>query len=178
MILAQEDRGCGKMVENKNGVRLGEDVADDLIQDINQNLSDIGKVIIDVFSKFIKEKIQGINLDELFSKKNEEDLLALWSNQLVKEGLIPQEYAGLPEKYLIHNMQQTAYLDGIYTGYILTMMSLVDNEAPEKLIFSVRNGILPNLAQHYNNREEVYKRYKSEKYGWINQASKKDAPEK
>ena len=75
-------------------------------------------------------------------------------------------------------MQQTAYLDGIYTGYILTMMSLVDNEASENLIFSVRSDVLPNLVQHYNNREEVYKRYKSEKYGWINQASKKDAPEK
>ncbi len=169
------------MAENKNGVRLGDGVADDLIQDINQNLSDIGKVLIGVFSKFIKEKIQGINLDELFCKKNEEDLLALWSNQLVKEGLIPQEYARLPGKYLIHyiqQMQQTAYVDGIYTGYILTMMSLVDNEAPENLIFSVRNDVLPNLVQHYNNREEVYQRYKSEKYGWIIQASEKDAPEK
>lgn len=75
-------------------------------------------------------------------------------------------------------MKQTAYLDGIYTGYILTMMSLVDNKAPENLIFSVRNDVLPNLVQHYNNREEVYKRYKSEKYGWINQSSKKETPEK
>ena len=166
------------MVENKNGVRLGDGVADELKQAANQELSDIGKMLIGIISKKKKEKIQGINIDELFSKKNEEDLLDLWSNQLVKKGFIPQEYAGLPGKYLIHNMQQTAYLDGIYTGYILTMMSLVDNEAPENLIFSVRNGVFPNLVQHYNNREEIYKRYKSEKYGWTNQASKKDVPEK
>ena len=166
------------MAENKNGVRLGDGVADGLKQIANQELLDIGKMLIDIISKFAKEKIQGINIDELFSKKNEEDLLDLWSNQLAKNGIIPKEYAGLPGKYLIHNMQQTASLDGIYTGYILTMMSLVDKEASENLIFSVRSDVLPNLVQHYNNREEVYKRYKSEKYGWINQASKKDAPEK
>lgn len=166
------------MAENKNGVRLGDGVADDLKQSVNQELSDIGKMLIGIILKFAKEKIQGINLDELFSKKNEEDLLALWSDQLAKNGLIPQEYTELPGKYLIHNMKQTAYLDGIYTGYILTMMSLVDNKAPENLIFSVRNDVLPNLVQHYNNREEVYKRYKSEKYGWINQSSKKETPEK
>lgn len=166
------------MAENKNGVRLGDGVADDLKQAANQELSDIGKMLIGIISKFAKEKIQGINIDELFSKKNEEDLLDLWSDQLAKKGFIPQEYVGLPGKYQIQNIQQTAYLDGIYTGYILTMMSLVDNEAPENLIFSVRNDVLPNLVQHYNNREEVYKRYKSEKYGWINQASKKDATEK
>lgn len=166
------------MAENKNCVRLGDGVADDLKQSVNQEFSDIGKMLIGIISKFVKEKIQGINLDELFSKKNEDDLLALWSDQLAKNGLIPQEYAGLSGKYLIHNMQQTAYLDGIYTGYILTMMSLVDNKVPENLIFSVRNDVLPNLVQHYNNREEVYKRYKSEKYGWINQSSKKEIPEK
>lgn len=36
-----------------------------------------------------------------------------------KKGLIPQRYAGLPEELLIDNMYQTAYFDGIYTGYIL-----------------------------------------------------------
>lgn len=112
-------------------------------------------------------------------KKNEEDLLVLWSNQLAKKGLIPQGYAGLPEELLINNMHQTAYFDGIYTGYILALMSLVDNEAPENLIFSVRNDVLLNLKGHnYNNREEVDKRYKSEKYRWINQSNKKESSEK
>lgn len=79
------------MAENKNGVRLGDGVADDLKQVANQELSDIGKMLIGVISKFAKEKIQGMNLDELFSKKNEEDLLALWSNQLAKKGLFHKD---------------------------------------------------------------------------------------
>lgn len=74
----------------------------------------------------------------------------------------------MPEELLIDNMHQTGYLDGIYTGYILAMMSLVDNEAPKNLILSVRDDIRPNLiGHHYNDRGEFYKRYKSEKYGWI-----------
>lgn len=168
------------MEKDKKDVRLGDGVANDLKQDINQNLSDIGKICIDVFSKFIKEKIQGIDLDELFSKKNKEDILALCSNQLAKEGLIPQEYGELPGKYLIHHMQQMrqiAYVDGIFAGYCLTMMSLMDNEVPENIIFSIKNDVCPNLAQRYNNREEIYKRYESKKYRWLKQTSKKDTPE-
>lgn len=98
------------MEENKNDVRLGDDIADDLKQVVNQELSDMGKMLISVISKFVKEKIQGINLDELFSKKNEECLLTLWSDQLAKKGLIPQVYAGLPEELLIDNMHQEGYV--------------------------------------------------------------------
>ncbi len=82
------------MAEDKNGVRLGDGVADGLKQIANQELLDIGKMLIDIISKFAKEKIQGINIDELCSKKTEEDLLDLWSDQLVKKGIISQEYAG------------------------------------------------------------------------------------
>lgn len=167
------------MAENKNGVRLGDGVVDDLKQSANQELSEIGKIFIGIISKFAKEKIQGIQLEELFSKKNEEDLLTLWSDQLAKKGLIPQAYAGLPEELLIDNMHQTGYLDGIYTGYVLAMMALVDNEAPKKLILSVRDDMRPNLmGHHYNDRGEFYKRYKSGEYGWIDKASKEDVPEK
>ena len=49
-----------KMVENKNGVRLGDGVADELKQAANQELSDIGKMLIGIISKFVKEKIQHI----------------------------------------------------------------------------------------------------------------------
>lgn len=58
------------MVENKNGVRLGDGVADELKQAANQELSDIGKMLIGIISKFVKEKIQGINIDELFTMKH------------------------------------------------------------------------------------------------------------
>ena len=163
------------MEENKKRVRFGEGVADDLKQEFNQELSNMGKELIAVFSKYVKKKIDGINLDELFSKKNEEELLTLWSEQLVKKGLISQGYAGLPDELLIDNMHQTGYLDGLYVGYILAMMSLVDNEAPKELILSVRDDIRPNLiGHHYNDREEFIEHYKNEKYAWINSANKEN----
>lgn len=167
------------MAENKNGVRVGDGVADDLKRNVNQELSDMGKLLIGVISKFAKEKIQGINLDELFSKKNEDDLLNLWSNQLAEKGLIPKGYVGLPEELLIDNLHQTGYLEGMYVGYVVAMMSLVDNNAPKELILSVRDDIRPNLiGHHYNDREEFYEHYKKEKYSWINSSSKKDTIEK
>lgn len=166
------------MEENKNSVRIGEGVAGNLKQEINQELSSIGKEFIDVLSKFVKGKIKEIDLEELFSKKNEEDLLALWSEQLANKGLIPQVYAGLPDELLIDNMHQTGYLDGMYVGYILALMSLVDNEAPKELILSVRDDIRPNLiGHHYNNRDEFIKRFKNEKYVWINSAQKENVQE-
>ena len=166
------------MEENKSNVRIGEGVADDWKQEINQELSSIGKEFIDVLSKFVKGKIKGIDLEELFSKKNEEDLLALWSEQLANKGLIPKVYAGLPDELLIDNMHQTGYLDGMYVGYILALMSLVDNGAPKELILSVRDDIRPNLiGHHYNNKDEFIERFKNEKYRWINSAQKENVQE-
>lgn len=166
------------MEDNKSNVRIGEGVADDWKQEINQELSSIGKEFIGVLSKFVKGKIKGIDLEELFSKKNEEDLLALWSEQLANKGLIPKVYAGLPDELLIDNMHQTGYLDGMYVGYILALMSLVDNGAPKELILSVRDDIRPNLiGQHYNNKDEFIERFKNEKYVWINSVQKENVQE-
>lgn len=163
------------MPDNKNGVRLGQGVADDMKQVANQELSDMGKMLIGVIAKFAKGKIQGVNLDELFSKKNEEELVALWSNRLAEKGLIPKGYAGLSEQLLITNMHQEGYVDGLYAGYVLAMMALVDNDAPKELVLSVRDDIRPNLVRnHYNDRDEFYSRYKNEKYSWVDTDCRED----
>lgn len=156
------------MADNKNSVRLGEGIVYNLKQSANQEILDMGKMLIGIISKYAKDKIQGINLDELFSKKNEEDLLNLWSTQLAEQGLIPKGYVGLPDNLLIDNLHQTGYLDGMYVGYALSMMSLVDNDAPKDLLFSVRDDIRPKLiGHHYNDRNEIEERFKSEKYSWF-----------
>lgn len=167
------------MEENKKGVRLGEGVADGLKKDLNEKMLELGQIMLDVASEFIKEKIEGIDLDELFSKKNKEELVKLWSVQLAQKGLIPQVYAGLPENLLIDNMHQDGYLAGIYAGYVLSMMALVNNDASKNLVLSVRDDMRPNLTgHHYNNREEFYECYKEEKYRWIERLEKKEIPEK
>lgn len=158
---------------DKKKVRLGEGIADGMKESANQELSEIGKMLIGVFAKFAKDKIQGINLDELFSKKNEEELMALWSNQLAEKGLVSDGYAGLPEELLIANMHQDGYLDGLYAGYALAMMAMVDNDAPKDLILSVRDNVRPNLiGHHYKDRDEFFNRYKDEKYSWIDTANR------
>ena len=164
---------------SNNNVKLGDGVADTWKQSANKELSDIGKILIDIISKFAKEKIQNIDLNELFSKKNEDELLNMWSGQLVEKGLISKGYAGLPEELLVKNLHQDGYLDGMFVGYALALMSMADNNAEKELILSVRDDIRPNLiGHHYDDRAEFTDRFKSEKYNWINSLSKEELADK
>ena len=170
-----DDGGNVKMESNKDGVRLGEGVSDDLKQNVNKELSDIGKLLIRIVSKYVKEKIQDINLDELFCKKNEEDLLNLWSTELMEKDLVCKAYEGLPDSLLIDNLHQEGYLDGMYVGYALAMMSLIDNGAPKDLILNVRDDIRSNLiGHHYNNKNEFIELFKNEKYSLVDNLSEED----
>jgi len=55
----------------------------------------------------------------------------------------------------------------MYAGYVLTMMSLIDNNAPKDLIISIRDELRPQLiGQHYCDRNSIYDQYKNEKYSW------------
>lgn len=56
----------------------------------------------------------------------------------------------------------------MYVGYILALMSLIDNEADEKLIMSVKDDVGSNLNGHrYNDRDEFIDKFKAEKYQTI-----------
>lgn len=111
----------------------------------------------------------------MLSKKDTDELISLWSSQLSEKGLLPQGYAGLPDNLLIDNLHQDGYLAGLYTGYALALMSLVDNNASKELILSVRDDVRPNLTgHHYNDREQFYLRYKDEAYSWVEKSRKDD----
>ena len=57
----------------------------------------------------------------------------------------------------------------------LAMMSLVDNNASKELTIAVRDEMRPNIiGQHYNDRNDFYNLYKSEKYNWIENSNKDD----
>lgn len=71
-----------------------------------------------------------------------------WPDDLYDKGLVLKGYSGLPDKLLIHNFHQEGYLDGMYVRYILALMSLIDNEADEKLILSVSDNVGLNLIGH------------------------------
>lgn len=132
-------------------------------------------MLIGVLSKYVKDKVQNIDLEKLLSKKDTDELISLWSSQLTEKGVLPKGYAGLPDNLLIDNLHQDGYLEGIYVGYALAIMSLVDNNAPEELILAVRDDIRPNLmGHHYNDREEFFLRYKGEAYSWVERSHKND----
>lgn len=163
------------MSEKESEVRLGEGISDGLKSEVNQEMLDIGKKLINILAKYVKEKIQEIDLDKLLSKKEKDEIISLWSCQLAENGCIPKGYAGLSDNLLIDNMHQDGYLSGLSVGYTLAMMSLVDNNASKELIISVRDEIRPNLfGHHYNDRDEFYNLYKSEKYSWVENSNKED----
>lgn len=168
-------------MNKKNSVRPGENVVDnDVKLVINDEIKSILKLIITTFSQLIKDKIP--ELPEKIEQKIKEitekpeivdELSEVWSRELYKKGLIPKGYSGLPDELLISNFHQDGYLDGLYTGYVLAMMSLVDNKADKELILSVRDDIRPNLIGHYYvNRDEFFEKYKTETYNWVESLEK------
>lgn len=170
------------MENNKDAVHFGENVANEVKSVVNDEMKDILKIVVKAFSKKIKDKIPELpdkieeKIKEMAGKPDIVDEKAVeWSKELHERGLIPKGYYGLPDELLIANFRQEGYLDGLYAGYALAMMALVDNNAEKELIISVRDDIRPNLiGHHYNDRDEFYKRYKSETYSWIERAEKGD----
>lgn len=162
------------MSEYKSGEKLGDGLADSLIREVNQEVESVAKILIANFFKFLKEKVQNVDIDKLLSKNKQDELIALWSTQLVESGLIPKGYSGLSDEHLVHNLLQDGYLAGLYAGYLIAMMSLVDNGASKELIVSVRDSIRPYFLGHcyskYCNRNEIKQHYDDGKYCWIEKA--------
>ena len=101
------------MSENKNNVRLGDGVANNMKEAANKAVIDIAKEFINVFTDFAKEKAKDApeKIGEwLNSKKVQDELVELWSNKLFQDGLISKGYAGLPEELLISNFRQEILL--------------------------------------------------------------------
>lgn len=151
---------------------LGEGIANEVKNVLNKETKEIINAAIRAVTKKIKEKIPelpdmvGAKIKNLAdSQKMVDEITKEWSEELYENGLIPNGYSGLPDKLLIHNFHQEGYLDGMYVGYILALMSLIDNEADEKLILSVSDDVGSNLIGHrYDDRDEFIDRFKTEKY--------------
>ena len=129
-------------------------------RNIPELLNWLEKKLKDEFPKFVKKL--------LTSKDAEKKIVSLWSDYVFEEGIIPDEYKGLPDKYLIDNLHQDGYLTGLFTGYALAMMALADSGVSKDIIFSTRDYIRPYLIRHhYNDNDEIVDKYKREEYLWI-----------
>lgn len=152
-------------------VRLGDGVVDEAKSEANNRLKELVRITVNMFFDDLERRVKDLP-DTIKRLRNnpevEQKVEELWSEQLFEEGLIPKGYSDLPDKLLIDNLHQTGYLDGLYVGYALAMMAMVDNNADEDLILAVRDYIRPNLmGHHFNDRDEFIFQYKNEKYSWV-----------
>jgi hypothetical protein len=160
-----------------DNVKLRDGVLDEAKYNVNSRTNGLVKIVVDVVFDYLEAKIK--NLPETIKRlrnnpETEKKIEALWSEHLFEEGLVPKGYNGLPDNLLIHNFRQEGYLDGLYVGYILAMMALVDNNAPEEIVLAARDSIRPNLMGHrYDKKDEFVDRYKNDKYSWVDKS--KDA---
>lgn len=152
-------------------VCLGDGVIDEAKAEINTRMKNLAKQTINMFFDYLGDHVNELPdaIKRLRSNQEiEQKVEDLWSEQLFEEGLVPKGYSGLPDKLLVANLHQTGYLDGLYVGYILAMMALVDNGTPNDTILAVRDYIRPNLmGHHFDDREEFIRQYKDEKYSWV-----------
>ena len=72
------------MSDKENKVQLGDGVSDGLKNEVNTEILDMGKELINIVAKYLKKKIKDIDLDKLLSKKDKEDIISLWSGQLAE----------------------------------------------------------------------------------------------
>jgi len=154
-----------------NNVNFGDGVLNEAKTDVNNRAKGLVKIAIDAFFDYLEGKVK--DLPEIIKQLRnnpeiEQKISTLWSEQLFKEGLMPKGYSGLPDNLLISNFRQEGYLDGLYTGYVLAMMALADNDVSKDIILAARDYIRPNLIRNnYNDRDEFISQYKDEKYSWI-----------
>ncbi|GEM_PF-2294227 len=129
------------------------------------------KIAIDVVFDYLEGKVKDFPeiIEQLRnSPEAEQKVASLWSEYLFEKGLVSIGYNGLSDKLLISNFHQEGYLDGLYAGYALAMMAMVDNDAPKDIILAARDYIRSNLIDHhYDDKDEFIDWYKDEKYSWI-----------
>lgn len=166
-----------------NKVHFGDGVRDEAIAEANSGMRRLVKMVINLAVDWAENKIKDFPeaIKQLRNNPDaEQEIFSLWSEHLLEEGLIPKAYSGLPDNVLISTFQQEGYSAGLYIGYILAMMALVDNNASKDMILTVRDYIRlrPKLLseRHYDDKCEVIDQYyEDEKYRWIEIARKESS---
>ncbi|MCD7805341.1 MAG: hypothetical protein LUH03_09435 [Oscillospiraceae bacterium] len=154
-----------------DNVNFGNEVMNEAKADITDRTKKLTRMFINGVFDFLDEKVKDLpeTIKQLRNNPEaDERIAALWSEHLSAEGMLPKGYEGLPDELLVANLHQDGYLSGLSTGYILAMMSLVDNDAPKELILSVRDDMRSSLiGNHYDDRDDFAAQYKDDKYSWV-----------
>ena len=146
-------------------------VIDAVKDELNRQASQYARELVRKAFAFIREKSENLptEVEKLLSDKKAEDaVVSLWANQLYAEGIVPKGYVGLQDKDFVHNLRQEGYIDGMYVGYIQTLVAMIDNGVEKEKILAVRDALRANLWGHrYEDSAEFTNLLKDEKYRWI-----------
>lgn len=132
-------------------VHLGDGVLDAAKSSVNEGTKKILTSLIDKLFEYLGKKANDIpeKLKKIFqSPETKEEILSLWSTQLYEQGIIPAGYNGLPNELLIRNLKQDGYLDGMYVGVLITMVTLLEKGVSKEDLLNARKDIMPKLQKN------------------------------
>ena len=151
-------------------VHLGDGVLDAAKNSVNEGTKKILTSLIDRFFEYLGEKANDIpeKLKKVFqSPDTKKEILSLWSTQLYEQGIIPAGYNGLPDELFIRNCKQDGYLDGMYSGVLITMVTLLEKGVSKEDILNARQDIMPKLlGETYERRDTLCTELKEMIQNW------------
>lgn len=140
----------------------------------NSKMNELMKTFVDVIIEFAKnEGSKAINdkLSEVIKWLNNPEekrkIATLWSEHLAEKGFVPEPYGGLSDELLIHNFRQEGYLDGMYVGYLISMITLAENGVSKNVILDAQKDIIPKFfKKSYEDMDELCKDLEEEMKKW------------
>ena len=166
---SQQLKETASATSSKN-VQLGDDVLEVAKTNTNERTQEIVSLLVNMLFDYIESKVKDLPKTVKKIRKNPEtakEVSTLWSRQLYENGLIPYGYNGLTDNLLIHNFHQDGYLDGMYVGYLLSMITLAENGVDKNTLLSARKDILLKFGKKsYESRETLCKELEKEMQKW------------
>ncbi len=141
----------------------------------NNKMNELMETLLDVIFEFAKNEGSKAISDKLSeviewvnnNSEEERKIVTLWSERLAEKELVPKPYGGLSDKLLIHNFHQEGYLDGMYIGYLISMITLAENGVSKNVILDTKKDIIPKFfKKSYEDMDELRKDLEAEMKKW------------
>ena len=140
-------------------VHLGDGVREVATAKVNKETQELASMVIEKLFGYLKATVKDIPdsiMQLLSTPETKKEVAVLWSEQLYERGIVPKGYSGLTDELLIHNFHQDGYLDGMYVGYLISMIALAENGISTDDLLLARKNILPRLVRkRYEDRHEL-----------------------
>ena len=151
-------------------VHLGDGVLDAAKSAANERAQQAATTLVHKFWDWVENKIAELP-DQLKALRDnpeaEDEIASLWSEILYEQGAIPKGYCGLPDDLLIHNFHQDGYIEGMYVGYLITLVTLAEAGISKQALLDARKDILPQfLGKGYEERIELCQELKGIMEKW------------